>query len=446
MNDLTKYYKGNEAGANFAFLINEWQHYKILAMQGGTRSGKTYSVLEFIIWLCSEYNGLVVSIVRETLPSLRASVLRDFKEIMERLGYWSDGNFNKTEFEYRFNGNLIEFFSVDNEQKVRGRKRHLLYCNEVNEISKEKLLQLLLRTEGICLMDYNPSMEESYIYDEVLQRPDTCLMVTDYTDNKYLSQTIINEIERLKTTDPEAWKIYGQGQRGEGRRGLIYPKWSRTTDFPDYLPFWYGVDFGFSNDPTAIIRIAFDKSARTLYLKEVVYQTQLLNSDIARIIKQDIRSIRFQLYEDVYYDNSQIKIGDNVVSYDEYLENRDILAKFIGDSIIAGEVGRMLNRFEKYLFDIYCDREPKSIRELRVAGLSAYPAMKGIGSVASQISFMYNFRVLYDGENIDKEKKSYKWRDKKGEQTDEPLDANNHAMDAARYGTFTHLVRNGFAY
>lgn len=414
-------------------------------MQGGTRSGKTYSAVEFIIWLCTQYSGLTISIVRETLPSLRASVLRDFKEIMINLGYWRDSDFNKTEFEYRFKGNLIEFFSVDNEQRVRGRKRQLLYCNEVNEITKEKLMQLLLRTEGICLMDYNPSMEESYIYDEVLQRADTCLMITDYTDNKFLHQTIIDEIERLKITDPEAWKIYGQGQRGDGRRGLIYPKWIRTADFPDYLPFWYGVDFGFSNDPTAIVRIAFDKTTRTIYLKEVAYQTQLLNQDIARIIKQDIRSVRHQLYDDVYYDNSHIIINDKSVNLDEYIDNKSILASLI-ESSKRIEIEKALLRFEKYLFEIYCDREPKSIQELRIAGLSAYPAIKGGGSIASQISFMYNFRVLYDGENIDKERKAYKWKDKKGEQTDEPLDANNHAMDAARYGTFTYLVKNGFAY
>ena len=440
MNDLTKCYKGNEAGANLAFLLKEWNRWKILVLQGGTRSGKTYSVLEFIIWLCSEYTGLVVSIVRETLPSLRASVLRDFKEIMERLGYWSDGNFNKTEFEYRYNGNLIEFFSVDNEQKVRGRKRDILYGNEANEITEEKLLQLLLRTEGIAILDYNPSMEESYIYDNVLQRDDCSMIITDYTDNRHLSPVIIAEIERLKTTDPEAWKIYGEGQRGSGRQGLIYPKWTRTDIFPDYLDFWYGVDFGFSNDPTAIIKIAFDKAEKAIYLKEVAYQIELLNQDIVRIIKQDILSSKLLLYDNIYYDNKRIIRGQESITLEDYIENESILAKIANENEIE-EVAKRLEKFTKFAVEIYGDVKPDAIAEMRLRGLMAYPAMKGRGSVAYQITFMYNFVVMYQGDGIDKEKKLYRWKDKKKMQSSEPLDLNNHAMDAARYGVFTHLTK-----
>lgn len=453
MNDLTSKYKRNEAGANLAFLINEWNKWRILALQGGTRSGKTYAIIEFIIYLCETYQGLVISIVRETLPSLRASVLRDWKDIMTNLGYWSDYNFNKTEFEYRFNGNLIEFFSVDNEQRVRGRKRHICWPNEANEISKEKMMQLLLRTEAFMILDYNPSMEDSYIYDEVLQRDDCSLMVTDYTDNKFLGREIIQEIERLKETDPEAWKIYGMGQRGEGRMGIIFPKWSSCTTLPD-LPFWYGVDFGFTNDPTAVIRIYYDRNQKTLYFKEVAYEKGLLNSDIIRIIKQDIRSITTTIYDaevKVTYSNGEIIIDNKVFKLEDWIDNNTILhedLKALSAAVIT-DINNQLLKFEKFRVPIYCDSaEPKSIQEFRANGLSAYPCLKGKDSVASQIQFLYNYRCLYQGENIDKEKKAYKWKDKDKNTglKNDPIDANNHAMDAIRYGAYTHLLKSGYGY
>lgn len=445
MNDLTEIYKGKEVNPNFAFLINEWHKWRLLIMQGGTRSGKTYSAIEFIVYLITTYDGLIISIVRETLPSLRASVLRDFKDIMTSLGYWSDANFNKTEFEYKFKSNLIEFFSVDNEQKVRGRKRQVLYINEANEIDLEKTTQLLLRTEGFAIMDYNPSMENSHIYD-IVERDDAAIIITDYTDNPFLSSEIINEIERLRDTDPEAWKIYGCGVRGEGRQGIIYSKWVQSLDMPTYNDFWYGVDFGFANDPTAIVKIYFNKNSRTIYLKEVAYQKGLLNQDIIQIIKQDIRESSIDLYNGIIYKNNSILIGDEWIYFDNI---DDILIKLqtILDSGELLEVQRQLEKVSKWKFEIYADSaEPKSIQEMRMYGLNAFPAMKGKGSVASQIYFLYNFRILYSGENIHKERISYRWKEKNKEIEPVPLDANNHSMDATRYGIYTHLVKLGYGF
>ncbi|NCB02518.1 MAG: hypothetical protein EOM67_10180 [Spirochaetia bacterium] len=434
MNDLTDIYKNNKEGLNpnLVFLLREWERYKILALQGSTRSGKTYSIVDFIIWLVENYNGLIISVVRATLPSLKTSILRDFKDEMLRFNMWTDANFNKTELEYRHNGNIIEFFSVDDEQKVRGRKRQVLICNEANEIPQDRMMQLLLRTEGFAIMDYNPSMTESHVYD-ILERDDCAMIITTYKDNPHLSPAIIEEIERLKDTDENLWKIYGCGIRGEDRAGVIYTRWNKTENIPSDLPFWYGVDFGFTNDPTAIIKIFYNKKERLIYLKEVAYEKGLMNSDIANIIKQDIRQTKVSIYEDLYIQGGKIFRDKEIAIDDLQGEMREV-------------VSRELEKIEKLYIPIYCDSaEPKSIVELRQHGLSTYPAIKGGGSVASQILYLFNFRILYDGVNIDNERKKYKWKERRlGDNFDNvPLDAYNHAMDAARYGIYTHLVREG---
>ncbi len=434
MNDLTDIYKNNKEGLNpnLVFLLREWERYKILALQGSTRSGKTYSIVDFIIWLIESYNGLIISVVRATLPSLKTSILRDFKDEMLRFNMWTDANFNKTELEYRHNGNIVEFFSVDDEQKVRGRKRQVLICNEANEIPHDRLMQLLLRTEGFTIMDYNPSMTDSHIYD-MLERDDCAMIITTYKDNPYLSPGIIEEIERLKETDENLWKIYGCGIRGEDRAGVIYTRWNKTENIPSDLPFWYGVDFGFTNDPTAIIKIFYNKKERLIYLKEIAYERGLMNSDIANIIKQDIRQTKVTIYEDLYIQDGKIFREREITIDDLQGEMREV-------------VSRELEKIEKLYIPIYCDSaEPKSIVELRQHGLSTYPAIKGGGSVASQIFYLFNFRILYQGENIDNERKKYKWKERRGGDNFDnvPLDAYNHAMDAARYGIYTHLVREG---
>ena len=452
MNDLTdRYINETAVNPNLAFLLNEWHNWRILALQGSTRSGKTFSIVDFVIYLIEEYKGMTISIVRETLPSLKASILRDFKEEMSKLNLWSDQNFNKSELEYRHNGNLVEFFSIDDEQKVRGRKRQLLICNEVNEIPKDRMLQLMLRTEGIMLMDYNPSMTDSYIY-EMLERDDCAMIVTTYKNNPFLSPEIISEIERLKEADENLWKIYGCGIRGEDRAGTIYTRWVRTDVIPIDLPTWYGLDFGFSSDPCAIVRVSYSAKDRTIWLKEVAYEKGLMNSDIARIIKQDIREKETQIYLDDVWDirtrDNLIWVNDKSITMAEHIEDPLKLKGLIDvNETLLKHITREVNRVRDYLFEVYCDSaEPKSIQELRMYGISSYPCIKGSGSIGSQIFFMYNFRVLYSGENIDNERKKYKWKEKKaGDDFDNvPIKAFDHACDAIRYAVFTHLTRTGF--
>lgn len=459
MNDLTSLYVGDGKSApfnpNLKFLLDERLRgiWRIYALQGGTRSGKTYATVNYIVWLIEHFTGLTISVVRGTLPALKSTVFRDFEEVMRNEGLWDSRTLNKTSLEYRHNGNLIEFFSADDEQKVRGRKRDLLYVNEANEVTQEKMQQLLFRTTTQVIIDYNPSMVSSYIYDDILTRKDACMIITTYKDNPHLTQATIDEIELLKEKDPELWKVYGCGQRGANRAGLIYDNWSIGV-FPDYLPCWYGCDFGFSNDPTAIVRIAFDVKTRTVYLHEVCYRKGLQNSDIARIIRQDYMTRRTVLYDDlehrIYVQNEQVVIDDKVFLLSEMIHNSGMIRAAINEVVPAHQadaVSRQTDNIAKCLVDSYFDSaEPKSIAELRLYGMVAHPCLKGVGSIVSQIQFVKNFNVVYtkESENLRHEVNSYKWLQKKDDQKNfenEPQAGNDHLMDAARYGIYTHLSK-----
>lgn len=458
MNDLTSLYVGKSGSMNpnLKFLLDERTRgvWRIFALQGGTRSGKTYSTVDYIIWVIEHFTGLTISVVRATRPAVRATVLRDFEEVMRNEGLWDDRNFNKTDLEYRHNGNLIEFFSVDDAQKVRGRKRDILFANEANEITQDKIQQLLFRTTTQVIIDYNPSMVSSYIYDDILTRSDTALLVTTYQNNPHLTQATIDEIELLKAKDPELWRVYGCGQRGLNRAGLIYTDWTEA-EFPDHLPWWYGCDFGFSNDPTAIVRLAFDSKHNVIYAHEVCYRKGLQNSDIARIIKQDATWKRTLLYEDgdlsVVLENDWIEARKSRITFSEAFDSPNELRRILAhervpERSIPGII-RQVERIGKYFFDVYFDSsEPKSIAEIRLYGISAHPCLKGVGSIVSQIQFVKNFQVAYSkgSPNIKQESEGYKWLQKKDNQKEfenQPQAGSDHLMDAIRYGVFTHLGR-----
>ena len=188
---------------------------KIVVEQGGTRSGKTYNVLLFIIFeYCLRYQNKTITICRKTFPSVRATVMRDFISILKQYGLYREDSHNKSNSEYKLNSNLIEFISVDQPQKIRGRKRDILFINEANELDFEDWQQLVFRTQEKIILDYNPSDEYHWIYDKVLVRDDVEFHKTTYLDNPFLDKSIIKEIELLKETDEQYWQIYGLGEKG----------------------------------------------------------------------------------------------------------------------------------------------------------------------------------------------------------------------------------------
>ena len=365
---------------------------KIQVHQGGTRSGKTYSILTALIELCQKNNGLIFTICRKTFPALRATAMRDFFEILNTEDIYNPDFHNKSEATYLLYGNMVEFISIDQPQKVRGRKRDVLFINEANEINLEDWRQLLLRTTGRVLIDYNPSDEFHWIYEEVIPREDAEFFRTTYKDNPFLPESVVMEIERFKTADENFWKVYGLGERGTST-ATIFTHWKEINQIPnEYKLLTTGVDFGYTNDPTAIVRVYTD--GHGFAVDELCYATRLTNSDIAKVLR-----------------DNQVNRSDVVI----------------------------------------CDSaEPKSIDEIHAHGFNTHGARKGKDSVKNGIQFLHSRPLLVTARSVNliRELRNYKWKeDKNGKQLNEPVDSFNHAIDAMRYAiTFNQTNPNFGSY
>ena len=369
---------------NLKFLRENYLNTRVFVLQGSTRSGKTYAVIQFLIETCYKFKnaGMVITIARATYPSLRGSVMRDFIQILSEFGGYSEKNHNKTESTYILEGNLIEFISLDQPQKIRGRKRDIVFLNEANETSLEGFNQLLFRTTAFCILDFNPSDPEHWIYDDVQTREDCKTLVTTYKDNPHLPDTIIAEIERFKLIDPDYWAVYGEGKRAAGRKGQIFRNFQKvkSIDWDECPMICYGLDFGFSSDPTACIKIGFKNDRR--YVDQVVYEKGLTI---------DLLADRLRKYG---------------------VQPNDV---------------------------ILCDSaEPRSIYELQKHGFRAIGVKKGTDSVRAGINELLALSIFATDSSKDfwHEVSWYAWDlDKKtGKPTDKPIDAHNHLMDALRYG------------
>ena len=361
---------------------------RIQIHQGGTRSGKTYSICQALIGWCVENKnaGWVITIIRKTMPSLKASVMRDFFQILENEGWYSPANHNKSSSQYNLFGNMIEFVSIDQPARIRGRKRHIAFLNECNELTFEDFTQTILRTSEIMIMDFNPSDVFSWIYDKVMTRKDASFFKSTYLDNPFLDENTIKEIEYLKLTDANYWRVFGLGERGLNI-AAIFPHFNQVDKIPERAKFIsFGLDWGFTNDATALISVY--KDGLDLYVQEHLYETGLTNNDLSRKMRD---------------------IG---------IERKEIIA----DSA-----------------------EPKSITELSRQGFLIKGAKKGPDSIRLGIDVMKRHRIYITNESINliKEMQSYKWKtDRNGNQINEPESGNDHAIDALRYVCLNKLMEN----
>lgn len=361
---------------------------KIVIEQGGTRSGKTFNILLWIIFqYCTDNRDKVITICRKTFPALRATVMRDFMDILKEYDIYRSGFHNKSNSEYLLFGNLIEFISLDQPQKVRGRKRNLLYANEINELTWEDWQQLIFRTNDKIVGDFNPSDEYHWLYDKVIPRNDCQFFQTTYKDNPYLENTLISEIERLKETDEQYWQIYGLGERATSVNTIF--NYIEVKQIPeDAKLISYGMDFGYSNDPTTLVSV-YSKDYN-LYIKEHLYRTQMTTQDI------------------------------NVFLREQNLSRNPIYA----DSA-----------------------EPRLIAELRRMGHNIFPSIKGKDSINAGIDLLkrYKLHITSDSNNAIQEFRNYKWKlDKSGKLINIPEDKHNHCIDPCRYATYSLLSRPNF--
>ena len=360
---------------------------RFIANIGGSRSTKTYSILQLLIVKALESEEpLVISIVRKSMPSLRISVMRDFFDILKQLDLYNVELHNKTENTYLINNTLIEFFSIDDAQKRRGTKRDILFVNEANELNWEDFFQLNIRTTQQVFIDFNPS-EQFWFNEQIQNRDDVTIIHSTYKDNPYLNDDQINEIERLQHTDLQYYQIYALGQFA-GSMDLIY-----QHIVVDHIPVEQaklvalGMDFGFTNDPTTLVEVW--KWNDAIYLNELIYERNLTNQDIAEMLKG---------YE-----------------VDKYIE-------IIADSA-----------------------EPKSIEEIRRYGFNIKPATKGPDSILNGIDILKRNRIhiTKQSTNLIKEINNYKWiTDKNGNKLNKPVDMFNHALDAVRYVALNKLKQS----
>lgn len=352
---------------------------RIRGVAGGTSAGKTISILQLLIDDAqSDTNPTLTSICSESFPHLKRGVMRDFLNILTDHGYFKDANWNRTDYTYTFEtGSKIEFFSVDQPDKVRGPRRDRLFVNEVNNVPLDAWRQLLLRTKEYAWADWNP-VSEFYMYSDYIGiREDMDFVTLTYKDNEALSSDIVAEIESHKH-NKNFWLVYGLGQLGEAE-GKVYKNWTVLPEIPDDARLTRrGLDFGYSNDPSCLVDI----------------------------------------YE---YNGGYI--------FDQRLYRKGMSNKALADFINSIDEPQMM---------IVADSaEPKSIDELGEYGLVIVPAQKGPGSILQGIQYLQDKQIWITKRSVDgiKENRNYLWQtDKNGTIINVPEPGNDHFLDAARYG------------
>lgn len=357
--------------------------YTCISLQGSSRSSKTYNTTIWLINYLLEHPKTRLSIVRKTLPAIKGSVMVDFKEILCNMGIYDERNFNRSEFIYRFNnGSWVEFFSTDSEQKLRGRKRDVLFVNEANELKFIEWQQLKMRTTRFAILDYNPSFSDEHWLCQVNKEESTYHFISTYKDNPFLEKVIIDEIESLQRKNYALWQVYGLGLQAM-IEGLIFDKIELVDEAPwrKIKKHFVGVDFGYAHDPTAIVRVGF-LGKDEMYVDELCYRTEMLTSDIIKELKSHCKD-----------------------DFDK--------EKIISESA-----------------------DPRLVQEIYRSGLNIHPVQKYGGSVDAGITKMKEFKIYVTKRSINviKEFKNYVYdKDKEGNFLNVPVDAFNHAIDAVRY-------------
>lgn len=355
---------------------------RIRIVQGGTSASKTISILLYLIAMAqSDKTKTLTSIVAESIPHLKRGVIRDFKNILQGHHYWKDSNWNVVDSTYTFEtGSQIEFFSTDNGDKLRGARRDRCFMNEANNNTFEAFEQLEVRTKEFMIIDYNPTNEFWGITEVKNKRDDVDFIILTYKDNEALSPEIVNSIEQRKNRKGW-WQVYGEGQLGEVE-GKIYRDWNVIEEIPHEARLERrGLDYGYTNDPTAIVDIYYYNGG--YILDEICYQKGLSNKQIADII---------------------------------------------------------LNQTNPQTLVIPDSAEPKSNDELISYGVNLIPANKGQGSVSHGIQVVQSQRISVTKRsvNVIREYRNYLWEtDKDGKILNVPEHPYSHSMDAIRYAMET---------
>ena len=362
----------------------------VVVNQGGTSSGKTYAILQ-VLFAKAISEVCIITVVGQDIPNLKVGALRDAIDIhngddaiKQQVTFY-----NRSDRVFSFkNGSIIEFNSYDNDQDAKSGKRDYLFVNEANGIPYNIYEQLSLRTRKQVYIDYNPDTS-FWVHDKVIPIPTTELIISDHRHNPFLSDKIREKIEALKHKDLDLWKVYARGITGR-IEGLVLKKWFVVNDsFEDKKLIGYGIDFGFSNDPSTLIEVRMQDGE--LYVKELIYETGLTNQDISN--------------------------------------RMDVLEISRGALIVADSA------------------EPKSIEELRRLRWTIDGVKKGKDSIMFGINLLkgYSINVHSSSKNLIKELEQYKWKvNKNGDTLNVPIDEYNHAIDALRYLIMHKFTKKGY--
>lgn len=351
-------------------------------MAGGTSASKTISILLILIHYAQTHNNKRISVISESFPHLKRGAMRDFLSIMQEHRYYKDPSWNRTDSIYTFEtASIIEFFSADQPGKVRGPRRDVLFINEANNISYETFTQLEVRTKEVIWLDWNPVSEFWFYANEITGEPavkdrsDCDFEILTYKDNEALDPRLVDAIE-ARRDNKNWWKVYGMGELGDAE-GRVYRDWETVSEIPHEAALRrYGLDFGYTNDPTAIVAIYYYNGG--YILDEICYNYKMSNQDIADRLTNEPPAL------------------------------------VIADSA-----------------------EPKSIAEIKSKGINIKEAQKGRGSVLQGIQYVQQQRISVTNRSLNllREYRNYLWiTDKNGKIINEPQEFLNHCMDAIRYG------------
>lgn len=358
---------------------------RIRIVQGGTSSSKTFSILPLLINYATTHPNSEISVVSESVPHLKRGVIRDFKKIMQWTGNWKEEQYNRSSMTYNFiNGSFIEYFSVDNPSKLRGARRHILFVNECNNVDFESYQQLAIRTSKFIYLDFNPT-GEFWVNTELENERDTQKVILTYLDNEAAPKAAVNEILKAKAkaeTGNKYWKnwynVYGLGLQGK-LSGAIYENWE-LGKFQTIGKTVLGQDFGFSNDPSTLLKTNIDKKNKIIYVEECFYLTKLTATQLG-----------------------------------------DLNAKHAGKDLIVADSAdpRLIDSLKQYC--------------------NIVPAIKGQGSIVYGIAMIQDYKLVIDPEskNLINELKNYVWLEKKSQT---PISKFDHLLDALRYSVSYQLA------
>ena len=375
--------------------------YTLISEQGGTRSSKTVTTM---IWCVEQAlkKPIKIGILRKTFPTLRYSVLQDFIHVMEQLGQYKESRFNKTEHVYRMeNGSEFWFIAADEAEKLKGFECDIMWLNEATEFKFDDYQQLRFRCRGLMILDYNPNFPDrhwlcKYVNDKSddYTKPDTAAVdtenrqrnyffITTYRDNPFLSQVQVDEIESLRTSNLSLYQMFGNGIRCV-LQGRVFPSIDVVPRIPQGLKHNYvGVDYGYGNAPTAIVKVAIE--GKDVYLEEIRYQVGLKPREIADIMNKDLRIKGLEVIAD----------SANTLINNEVQENGQFKLTRVNK---GGRVGAQV--------------KDESILMMQ----------------------QYNIHIVAGSDNVLSEFESYVFKQgADGEFTNEPVKIHDHSIDATRY-------------